>query len=54
MAIVGAGVLNAWEGLVSRLRAGGEVVPRLVMRAVARLARAAGRDGRYRRLRAGV
>ena len=34
MAIVGAGVLNAWEGLVSRLRAGGEVVPRLVMRAV--------------------
>jgi putative oxidoreductase len=34
MAIVGAGVLNAWEGLVSRLRAGGEVVPRLVMRLV--------------------
>ena len=32
MAIVPAGVLSAWEGLVGRLRAGGEVIPLLVMR----------------------
>lgn len=29
-----AGVLNAWEGLVARLRAGGEVLPPLVLRLV--------------------
>lgn len=34
MAIVPAGVLHAWEGIVARLRAGGEVIPRLVMRLV--------------------
>jgi putative oxidoreductase len=34
MAIVSAGVLNAWEALVVRLRGAGEVIPRLVMRIV--------------------
>jgi putative oxidoreductase len=29
-----SGVLNAWEGIVARLRGAGEVVPRLVMRIV--------------------
>lgn len=34
MAMFPAVAMNFWEGLVSRLRAGGEVVPRLVMRLV--------------------
>ena len=34
MAILSAGLLGLWENLVSRLRAGGEVVPRLAMRLV--------------------
>jgi putative oxidoreductase len=34
MAILSAGLLGFWENLVARLRAGGEVVPRLAMRLV--------------------
>jgi len=34
MAMLSAGLLGLWENLVARLRAGGEVVPRLAMRLV--------------------